>query len=419
MTCVAVIDVETTGLNPYRHDRIVELAALVISLDGWVRREFVTLVNPERDIGPSRVHGLSTRDILAAPRFSEIAGALVEVLDGCVALAAHNVRFDHSFLTAEFARLGHPFPDGPTLCTMQLAGGGSLSCACSDYGIAVEGEAHAACHDARATAQLLATLLKDAPRLASEISRQPPIAWPNIPKSSVRPLAREDSRRREAEPPAFIQKLLTRVQPDIPPEGENSAILAYTALLTRALEDRHVDEEEGHALVELATRWGISANQIQKANWHYLLSLGVAALADGVVTDAERRDLRQVASLLGLDSRNLDEILELAAQRLAEVQTEPSAAVGALGGQELAGKQVCFTGEFQCRLKGEPITREMAAGLAARHGMIVAESVTKKLDILVVADPLTQSGKAKKAHQYGIRIVHEVVFWRALGLEVG
>jgi DNA polymerase-3 subunit epsilon len=70
-------------------------------------------------------------------------------------------------------------------------------------------------------------------------------------------------------------------------------------------------------------------------------------------------------------------------------------------------------------LKGEAITREMAAGLAARRGMIVAESVTKKLDLLVVADPLTQSGKAKKARQYGIRIMHEPVFWRVLGLEVG
>ena len=45
--------------------------------------------------------------------------------------------------------------------------------------------------------------------------------------------------------------------------------------------------------------------------------------------------------------------------------------------------------------------------------------MTKKLDLLVVADPLTQSGKAKKARQYGIRIMHKPVFWRALGLEVG
>jgi DNA polymerase-3 subunit epsilon len=189
--------------------------------------------------------------------------------------------------------------------------------------------------------------------------------------------------------------------------------------LDRVLEDRHVDEEEGQALVEVATRWAIPAIQIQKTHWDYLLGLGVAALADGVVTDGERRDLHQVASLLGIDSRNLDQILEMAARKLAEVQTQPSADVGPLGGEEFAGKQVCFTGECQCRLKGEEITREMAAHLATRHGMIVAESVTKKLDLLVVADPLTQSGKAKRARQCGIRIMHERVFWNALGLEVG
>jgi DNA polymerase-3 subunit epsilon len=302
---------------------------------------------------------------------------------------------------------------------MQLAGGGSLSRACSDYGIAVEGEAHAAYRDASAAARLLAVLLKDGPCLTSEISRQPPITWPNIPKSSARPLTRADSHSREAEPPAYLQKLLTRVQPDIPPDEENSAILAYTALLTRAIEDRHVDEEEGQALVELATRWAIPASRIREVHWDYLLHLGIAALADGVVADSERQDLRQVALLLGLDSRDLEEILELAAQKLAEGQTQPSAAVGALGCEELAGKRVCFTGECQCRLKGEAITREMAAGLAAGRGMIIAESVTKKLDLLVVADPLTQSGKAKRAHQYGIRIMYEPVFWRVLGLEVG
>ena len=419
MTSVAVIDVETTGLNPYRYDRIVELAVLVIRLDGTVLREFVTIVNPERDIGSTRVHGLSTQDILAAPRFSEIAGALIEVLDGCVALAGHNVRFDHSFLTVEFDRLGYPFPEGPTLCTMQLAGGGSLSSACSKYGIVIEGEAHTARHDAYGTAQLLATLLNDAPHLASKVSRRPPIAWPNIPKCSVTLLTRDGARRREAEPPAYLQKLLTRLPPDIPTDGEDSAIFAYTSLLSRVLEDRLVTDEEGQALVELATRWAIPAKQIERANWDYLLRLGVAALADGTVTDTELRDLRQVAALLGIDSRSFDEILEMAAQRLAKVQIRPSVAVGAFERDDFVGKRVCFTGECQCRLKDEVITREKAIELATRQGMIVAEYVTKKLDLLVVADPLTQSGKARKARQYGIRIMHELEFWRALGLEVG
>jgi DNA polymerase-3 subunit epsilon len=125
-----------------------------------------------------------------------------------------------------------------------------------------------------------------------------------------------------------------------------------------------------------------------------------------------------MASLLGIDSRNLNEILEMAEHKLKEVKTLPST-VGSMGNEQLVGKRVCFTGENQCLLKGEAITREMATELAARHGMIVAESVTKKLDILVVSDPLTQSGKAKKARRYGIRIMHEPVFWRALGLEVG
>jgi DNA polymerase-3 subunit epsilon len=60
----------------------------------------------------------------------------------------------------------------------------------------------------------------------------------------------------------------------------------------------------------------------------------------------------------------------------------------------------------------------MAEQLAEDKGFRVLSSVTKKLDLLVVADPKTQSTKAKKARQYGIRIVHEPVFWRSLGVQV-
>jgi DNA polymerase-3 subunit epsilon len=40
--------------------------------------------------------------------------------------------------------------------------------------------------------------------------------------------------------------------------------------------------------------------------------------------------------------------------------------------------------------------------------------VTKRLDLLVVADPDTQSGKARKAQDYGVRIMAEPAFWNAL-----
>jgi len=43
---------------------------------------------------------------------------------------------------------------------------------------------------------------------------------------------------------------------------------------------------------------------------------------------------------------------------------------------------------------------------------------TRKLDLLVLADPDTQFGKAKKARSYGTRLMGEVVFWAALGVSV-
>lgn len=39
MDQIAVIDVETTGLSPWRHDRVVEIAIVVISPDGMVQTE--------------------------------------------------------------------------------------------------------------------------------------------------------------------------------------------------------------------------------------------------------------------------------------------------------------------------------------------------------------------------------------------
>ncbi len=69
-------------------------------------------------------------------------------------------------------------------------------------------------------------------------------------------------------------------------------------------------------------------------------------------------------------------------------------------------------------MRGGLISREMAEQLAVDKGPRVLPSVTKKLDLLVVADANTQSSKAKKARQYGIRILYEPVFWRLLGVPI-
>lgn len=76
MKPLAVIDVETTGLNPYRFDRVVEVAVVLVGPGQGISAELTTLVNPERDIGPTSVHGLTASDIINAPRFAQIAGHL-------------------------------------------------------------------------------------------------------------------------------------------------------------------------------------------------------------------------------------------------------------------------------------------------------------------------------------------------------
>jgi DNA polymerase-3 subunit epsilon len=75
---------------------------------------------------------------------------------------------------------------------------------------------------------------------------------------------------------------------------------------------------------------------------------------------------------------------------------------------------------LQSRIKGELITRDVAETLAEQAGLVVvvANSVTKKLVLLVVADPNPQSGKAKKARQYGTRVLADSVFWRMIGVMV-
>ena len=413
---IAVIDVETTGLFPLRHDRVVEVAAIVIDGDGRILREFVSLVNPGRDIGPSSIHGLSAEDVLHAPQFGDIAGLLVETLQGTVAIAGHNVRFDYQFIESEFSRIASPLPQCFTICTMELAGGGKLTEACCDYGIELDGEAHYALADARATARLLSILLPDHPRIAQKLSRLMPIQWPRIPSTGKQPITRDESRRRQTEPPTFLQRLLGRMHTASEPIATEGAVMAYAALLDRVLEDRHVDDSEAGALVEMAAKWGLSGEQINIAHREYMNQLAIAAVADGVVTEAERRDLKLVARLLGQEKRDLEQILQEAAAKVASAPLATAATPTAEAG--LTGKRVCFTGELQCHYNGELITRQLAEELATKAGLVVMDSVTKKLDLLVLADPHSQSGKAKKARQYGIRIMHESVFWKAIGVAV-
>jgi DNA polymerase III subunit epsilon len=175
-----VVDVETTGLSPWRHDRIVEIAIVVITTDGSVHAEYESLVNPNRDLGPARIHGISSAEVLEAPKFEQIAGDVIDVLRSASALAGHNISFDRNFLVNEYERLGFVLPEMPCLCTYRLLGRNNLESVLQEFGIPFPGTAHQAIHDARATAKLIEVLLRQG---TAEIdgSLETDRDWPSIP----------------------------------------------------------------------------------------------------------------------------------------------------------------------------------------------------------------------------------------------
>ncbi len=409
---IAVIDVETTGLSPWRHDRIVEIAIVLVSPDGEIHDEYETLVNPDRDLGPTRIHQITASDVMRAPSFADVAGDVLDVLNKGAAVAGHNVGFDMNFLVKEYERLGVVLPEMPLLCTFRLLGRNSLAACCDELGIPCVDVAHCALSDARATAHIVSRLCAEDQRLL-DYHRLGEIAWPYVPALRTPCFRREEAQRLHSQPPRFLQRLAAKIRHDVDAETPN--VLAYLALIDRVLEDRVIDAREEDALVDAALNWRLSAAQLDTAHREYLHNLAVLALADGVVSDAERRDLHAVARLLGQDDSRLDDVLETAALQLASA--DPGRAT-ATEDSQLRGQRVCFTGEIQSTIDGRPLSREVAETLATQAGLAVANSVTKKLDILVAADPHTQSSKAKKARQYGVRILPEAVFWRMVGVTV-
>jgi DNA polymerase-3 subunit epsilon len=428
----AVIDVETTGFSPWLHDRVVEVAIVVMHPDEGILDEFVTLVNPDRDVGRTDIHGIRASDVSDAPTWEDIAGDVATRLDGAV-VAAHNLRFDLGFLVSEFTRVGHPPPAFPGVCTLRLArqylpGASShkLHHCCAEAGIEHD-DAHSALGDARAAAHLLSCCLRlhspQGPYDPRTLGCEPPtLPEPWCGRSpSGRSVTRE-IRARARDERSYLARLVEKLPPtpfEDPDQG------AYLDLLDRVVEDRRVTPAETEALLRTASEWGLTRAAVFEAHHRYLASLVKAAHLDSVVTDTERADLELVCDLLGLHRAALDALmassgdpagatLSKTVERMARAAAAPSPRTIA----ELRGKRVCFTGTFVARRKGSVVTRDEVEQLAADAGMEVKKSVTKTLDLLVAADVESLSSKARRAREIGVAVIEERAFWKAIGIEV-
>jgi len=167
----AVVDFETTGLNP-ETDRIVQLAAVIVNGEGHIVDSFDTIVKPESPAeyqhGAEHIHGISAEQVSSGMPLRQALEQLWSISAGNV-FTAHNASFDLGFLHAESERVGIKGQVEIHIDTLELsrrtAGTDTtrrhnLFALCEHYGIERD-QVHDAKSDATATAQLLMHLIKE------------------------------------------------------------------------------------------------------------------------------------------------------------------------------------------------------------------------------------------------------------------
>lgn len=404
----AVIDTETTGLFPANHDRIAEIAVITMDRSGTVLDRWETLVNPERDLGKQSIHGIRAKDILDAPHFDDIAEELHWRLSGTI-VVAHNLGFDARFLNAEFHRTGLALPGfylPRGLCTMKMAhqylhgAGRSLEDCCDSFSIELQ-HAHSAGDDAEAAAMLLARYMELDPDLGDWdflLTQAAATSWRAAPPLvRLTPVHRPHAKSTET---PFIDRMVLPL-PEISGTAEHQE---YLALLDRALLDRHLSAHEQSALVAMANELGIGQATARELHERYFASVSEAAWRDGILTDEGRNDLTTIAELLSIPAGHLE-----TASRARPESGPQGPGVGAASTTPFLepGDLIVLTGDMS--RPRDAITAALEAAGFRPHG-----AVTRKVKLLVAADPDSLSVKARKARSYGIPVVAESYLWDRL-----
>jgi DNA polymerase-3 subunit epsilon len=156
-----VFDTETTGLDPLKGDRLVEIGCIELMNRIPSGVTFHRYINPERDVPAEAfaVHGLSLDFLQKHRKFHEEVDAFLDFV-GDAPLIAHNASFDFGFLNAELERARRPLlvreriVDTLLLARRRFPGTGNrLDDLCARFGI---DNSHRTKHGALLDAELLA-----------------------------------------------------------------------------------------------------------------------------------------------------------------------------------------------------------------------------------------------------------------------
>jgi DNA polymerase III epsilon subunit len=123
LPALTVFDVETTGLDPKKGHRIVEIAGVRIENSVILEeRAFTSFVNPERDIPfeVKQINHISDDMVKDAPTIMTVLPQFLEFASGSQ-LFAHNAQFDMGFLECEKEFCWGYVELPQCLCTMRLS----------------------------------------------------------------------------------------------------------------------------------------------------------------------------------------------------------------------------------------------------------------------------------------------------------
>ena len=104
-----VLDTETTGLDPLRGDRLVEIGCVEMINCMPTGQTFHRHINPERAMPAEAftVHGLSSEFLADKPLFAQVVDEFLEFIADAP-LVIHNASFDIGFINAELDRIKRP-----------------------------------------------------------------------------------------------------------------------------------------------------------------------------------------------------------------------------------------------------------------------------------------------------------------------
>lgn len=104
-----VLDTETTGMDPFEGDRIVEIGCVECINHLVTGQTFHVYINPERDMPAeaAAVHGLTEEFLKDKPVFAQTYADFLDFI-GDAKLVIHNAEFDMKFINHHLKEMGAP-----------------------------------------------------------------------------------------------------------------------------------------------------------------------------------------------------------------------------------------------------------------------------------------------------------------------